>query len=271
LVLKHSIILKKEIMKSMILALSVALNVAFVGISCMKGNLEPDPKTAKGIATSNRALSAPQTIVCTNCSLDDLPLEPAGEFANVVARYRTTHHTVFNNFAKGLLNNSISPNLGTQVSSNFADARTCWFELNRIKKYICLMENYASQLGITPDRLGIRFYYGVYPSQYQRDPRFSDKHTLFLAATYQNDEGEHIDFDPRKSAASGGIVTLQNQVLGNEPSVFVLSPRPASSQTGPNNTLNQGDLCPPGFGCLLTLNAVDNMVPLRPLDLTVHY
>jgi hypothetical protein len=258
-------------MKSLILALSIALNVAFIGIGCMKGNLEPERATAQGTAKSSRALAAPQTIICTNCSIDDLPLEPAGEFANVVARYRTTHHAVFNDFAKGLLNNATIANTGTMVSNNFADARTCWFELDRIKKYICLMENYASQLGIPSNKLGIRFYYGVYPSQYQRDHSFSDKHTLFLTATMRNEMGEHIDFDPRKSAATGAIVTLQSQILTNEPSVFVLSPRPASTQTSPNNALNQGDLCPPGTGCLQTLLAVDNMVPNRPLDPTVYY
>jgi hypothetical protein len=258
-------------MKSLILALSIALNLAFIGIGCMKGNLEPDPMAAKDTDNTGRPLGASQTIVCTNCSIDDLPLEPAGEFANVVARYRTTHHAVFNNFAKGLLNNTTTPNMGTVVSNNFADARTCWFELDRIKKYICLMENYAGKLGYTSDKLGIRFYYGVYPSNYQRDPSFSDKHTLFLAATLRNEMGEHIDFDPRMSAAIGSIVTLDSQVLANEPSVFVMSPRPASTPAGPNNTMNLGDLCPPGTGCLPTLTAVDMKVPNRPLDPVIFY
>jgi hypothetical protein len=268
----HIFNLKHTIMKSIFLLFSLAANILMIGVACKKNEAAQARHTATA-ANDTKALGtvAQQVIKCTDCTVDDLAWESAGEFANVVGRYRTTHQELFNNFAKGMLNSSVYPNLGSIVNNNFQDARTCWFGLDRIKKYICLLEHYAGMIGIPSTKLGMRFYYGVYPSNYQRDVSLSNKHTLFIASTYEDEIWGHVDFDPRKSTGGGGIVTLGDQVVNNEPLVFVMSAKAATNQQNPNPTLNQGDLCPPGNSCSPTLNAVDGKVPVRPLDPTVYY
>jgi hypothetical protein len=239
---------------------------------CVKQRTEIDENgvDAVSINDTGELSGLPPATFCTSCVVDDLQRETVQEFSDVVARYRTTHHQLFNQFAKGVLDSSPHPNTGTHVGQGFQDARSCWFGLDRLKKFICLMEKYSQQLNIPSSQLGIRFYYGVYPTNYSRDINLSDKHTLFLTATQgATNPGQHEDFDPYISVTRGSVISLASLINGGIPAtseIFVQSARPAN-QTPPNNTLNQGDLCPPGSGCLPTLQAIDLSNPIKPLGI----
>lgn len=231
----------------------------------------------------NGSFSLGNNSSCYNCVVDDLHGEPAYEFVNVTARYKTTHQQLFNKFAQGLLNNSAYPNSGVQVPSEFKDARSCWFSLDTLQKYQCLLLRYSKELGIPSSRLGIRFYYCVYPDEYQRDPTLSNRHTLYLVSTYdKNNTGLHIDFDPRATARMrailGGdsIVTIAGQIRDSASSMFAIGGtsgmafRAPSPSTPASVSMNQGDLCPPGTGCYPTLDTVDLVRAFMPLSPTTH-
>jgi hypothetical protein len=203
---------------------------------------------------------------CYDCTVDDLHGETDEEFAIVTARYRTTHQELFNKFAKGILDNSVYPNTGTKIGTDsFQDARSCWFSADTLKKFICLMEKYAAKIGVPPSRLGLRFYYAVYPTDYDRDQKFSDRHTLYITATEDKyNTGIYEDFDPRMSAATGKLHTLSSLIQDSIPqSFFSIGGRPQVS-------MNEGDLCPPGKGCRSTINAIDTKKPFVPLGTTTH-
>jgi hypothetical protein len=261
-------------MKTIALSLSICFNLILVAaiIGCNKSAVDADVQNLRsnGDIKHGTPQGGEPTTFCTNCAVDNLPGEPAAEFANVVARYRDNHQKLFNAFAKNQLNNSVFPNTGTQVGTLFQDTRSCMFDLDRIKKFICLTERHSAAIGLTSQQLGLRFYYGIYPSSYTSDPRYSNMHTLYITATYRDNAGQYRDFDPRRSALAGSIVPLQNLILSNDPDMLVLGGRSAFP-TPTGAALNHGDLCPPGNGCDPTLNAVDMMAPNRPLDPIFSY
>ncbi len=214
----------------------------------------------------------PAYISCYNCTVDDIHGETVGEFANVIARYRTTHQKLFNEYAKGNLNSSPYPNTGITVASDFEDARSCWFPIDSIKKFICLMERYSATLGFSPANLGIRFYYGVYWSQYEKETSFSNRHTLYLTATLRkNGTADNVDFDPKMSADSGVVVPLSALIRDQYKNTTIFSIDAGSSAaylTSRAVTMNQGDLCPPRTGCNPTIKAIDIWKPAVPLNNT---
>lgn len=218
---------------------------------------------------SYKVSSLPNFSSCYNCLTDDIHGETAQEFADVTARYRTTHFTFYNALAKNQLTATGMSVPNYNKSSTFQDSRSCWFSADTVKKFICLMEKYAATINIPSSDLGVRFYYANYDNVNVFDPNFANHHTLYLVPTaYDTKTGAIVDFEPRKSASTGNLVYLSNfindtlpgfgtqnlMIVGGMPSLF------QSRQTTPgtvNISTNQGDLCPPSTGCNPTLTAID--------------
>lgn len=196
---------------------------------------------------------------CYNCITDDIHGETAAEFADVVARYNTTHASKYNDYATGRLSGTSLGSPSRIELPTFQDAQSCWYSVDTLKKFICLMEKYAAKSKIKSSDLGVRFYYANYPDNYTRDITLSKHHTLFLTAT-TNFGGNNIDFDPRISAKEGqtgakGVTYIASLIDTTDPGfktreLFILAGKAS---------MNQGDLCPPGTGCKNTLSAVDNV------------
>src|SRR5207248_1302452 len=142
----------------------------------------------------------------------------------------------------------------------FQDARSCWFSLDRLKKFICLMEQYSAKARINKP-LGIRFYYADYSKDSTRCPypNYIKHHTLHLVPTYV-DSKKIISFDPKLSRP-GHPVTIVDKIKANSPdTLFILSGLRVYTSVLPdqNAAMNQGNLCPPGEGCDDVLKAIDD-------------
>lgn len=201
---------------------------------------------------------------CYNCSTDTFSGITIGEFKYGIARYRTTHFDSINN-------EPYMANLGLK------DARACWYSLNTLKKFICLIEKYSGQLVSNTDSLdlGIRFYYAVYPdSSTPRIDHFDiadkSRHTLFLVPTYfSSADSLNIDFDPRYSVSPLNFAIYSGDsasafALGYAPRSF--TPGSSGSSNNSNSTnggnQNQGQLCPPTCpnNVTSTMNTIDNLL-----------
>ena len=193
---------------------------------------------------------------CYNCVADDLHYQTPAQFADAVMRYENTSKYAYEQYKKGNALNAMG-NHSHNTMPGFTDAQSCWFAADTLKKFICLMEKYSKQKGISIDKLGVRFYYGNYAtntSAYRpHNPAYANMHTLFLVPTVDTllkDGRVHLDFDPKSSALNAGpdIITLAKRIA--------ISPNaPAFVLTGnvSNFNMNEGDLCPPGSGCNSTL------------------
>jgi len=158
------------------------------------------------------------------------------EFTSDIARYKTTRTDIIENDLKA-------------KGKNFQDARSCWFSLKTLKEYIAIVESSSSKLDISPDSLGIRFYYGVYPQRINPlvnrfDTLNAGRHTLFLVPTYSKGiRNQNIDFDPRVSITP--LAETIEKYFGsklkgvNQPQELILKSTSTSIK-------NQGQLCPPG-------------------------
>jgi hypothetical protein len=256
-------------MKKFLIASNVFLLITVYFFAC----------TSKGKLATNedgsyKIPNAPNFSSCYNCLTDDIHGETASEFANVTARYRSTHFTLYNAMAKNQLSATsmvgfTSPNYNK--TNEFEDARSCWFSADTLKKFICLMEKYANDIKIPSSNLGIRFYYANYDNVKVFEPTYSNHHTLYMVPTvFDRSSQNFVDFEPRESAKAGNIVSIskfinkETNTWSTKP-LFIIGGKSSTVKitqadgTTTNVSTNQGDLCPPKRGCKPTLDAVDNV------------
>ena len=215
---------------------------------------------------------------CYNCVVDDIHGETAAEFADVTGRYRTTHQKLYNAYVSNQFTSLTGWNSPYTVSAKgFKDARSCWYSVDTLKKFICLLEKFSEKVNLKPADLGVRFYYGNYTETYQRDVPSAIHHTLYLTPTYTTKDGAKIDFEARISAANGTITTLASLINRNDSIPYFNQPlfmiagtteqnkrKVAMTPSGSpedNVSMNQGDLCPPSTDCNPTLDAIDVAEP----------
>lgn len=86
--------------------------------------------------------------------------------------------------------------------ANIKDARACWFDLERLKDYICRLETEVAQRGcINTENLGLRFYYAAHSKTQPLEgvpSNYKGLHTLVIMPTYADEVGNNVDFDPTK-------------------------------------------------------------------------
>jgi hypothetical protein len=136
---------------------------------------------------------------------------------------------------------------------NISDARTIWFSLDDLKNFIWQIEYHSVNAGakINPSDLGIRMYYGQYPSETEIKgnaslkiiPEYGGKHTLFMVPTILQDT-INMEFDPRalfKKHVPGTNNTIQPLFnRGDKKSNFF-----NFIQDDEATIMNHGGLCPP--------------------------
>ncbi|OQP53453.1 hypothetical protein A4H97_23705 [Niastella yeongjuensis] len=127
------------------------------------------------------------------------------------------------------------------------DARACWYSIDTLKKYICQIEKYSHKLHIDTQKLGIRFFYAVYPENIP-NVRYRNHHTLFMVPT-QFVNGANVDFDPRYTLKAGikpQSAVLRQVPLTEKPLILgSLSADDSFSNPEIDMGKNQGQLCPP--------------------------
>lgn len=111
-------------------------------------------------------------------------------------------------------------------TAGIEDARSIWFSLDGLKSFINTIEKNSASLNIPSKDLGVNMYYAVY----KNNPEYKGLHTIFMAPTYKNNNGEQIDFDPLISVAKKKIVTFEELTKTLNTDAYVW---------------NNGSLCPP--------------------------
>lgn len=155
------------------------------------------------------------------------------------------------------------------VGTTGCDARSAWFSLDAIKKFVLEIESKSlTNLRYDHATLGIRFYYGAYPSdpkdsawdlivttplpggytdadKYKKD--YAGKHTLLLVPTYKttvDGASVNMDFDPDQVTTDiAGVTTPTAMDV-----IFRTSP-------GSVMMLNHSSLAPPPDDIMLKNSA----------------
>ncbi|MGC4101576.1 hypothetical protein [Ferruginibacter sp.] len=124
------------------------------------------------------------------------------------------------------------------------DARSIWFSLETIKKFIWIIESNQCKKNCR-DSLGIRIYYARYPEA--KDPiwktpglapeaRYAGHHTVFMIPTYWDPrDSMHHDFDPMSRICRGPFDT---SATAKPTTIFF-------EFTGDPDGQNHGNLIPP--------------------------
>jgi len=221
-----------------------------------------------GNGTAQRSSPAPASSI--DCDNDGFFGLTAMDFMKGIARYRDKRWRQVNKIARQDV-----------PGRRFNDPRSCWYSLDTLKKFICLIEKYSQQLGLPSDKLGINFYYAVYPGQGVWNEDYRCAHTLFMAPTFSQpvlnhpDSSVNIDFDPRftvdeRSRNPGLPIQTYAEILrtGNASrQVLVLDGsnangalRRGSLETPPTMFRNQGQLCPNFPNCPVGVTSVFDLV-----------
>jgi hypothetical protein len=192
---------------------------------------------------------------CYDCGNDTFYGITVEQFMTGVARYRATHAYRINH----------EPYM---EHDSMKDARACWYSLDTLEKYICLIKKYSEGRGLKPDELGIRFYYAVYPSDAAdlANPKYISHHTLFMVPTYDTlGNNENVDFDPRQGLqplASYFSKKNTGPASGAQMRVTILD-LGGQQRNAQQMAKNQGQLCPPNCppAVVTTLEAIDQAYP----------
>lgn len=245
-------------MKKISIGLNVVMAATIVGMAYY---IYSEKKSVDSILISGKDTAYKSCFDCSSDAFYGLQLD---DCMIDIARYRKTHWNAIND----------NPYMQTALGKNkpMKDARACWYSLDTLKKFICLIENYSlkNRYSYTSKDLGIRFYYAVYPDPLEGNPEYKSHHTLFMVPTLNE-----VDFDPRYSFLHGADPKNQplDSIILNDPSEqpLILDWTTSNNfQTGFTGTMakNQGNLCPPT--CLLlpcdnggnrTLNFIDCRYP----------
>ena len=146
------------------------------------------------------------------------------------------------------------------TAPNNLDARSVWFSLATIKKFIYEIDRNACQSKcpeVNQNTLGIRFYFGEYPQKVASDPlfsgvpnKYSGLHTLFMVPTYWDAAmGDNMDYDPRWNLQAGGNrckpTSLSDFKKDAKNKEFLAKYMMVVAAPEPNGMQNHGNLCPP--------------------------
>ena len=199
-------------------------------------------------------LPPPEYKSCYDCGKDTFYGITLEEFMTGIARYKTTHSARVDK----------QPYM---AGHGLTDARACWFSLDTLEKYICLIKKYSANLGLPSSQLGVRFYYAVYPSHPYDvwDPKYISRHTLFMVPTRADQTvgtvnanvDVNIDFDPRV-----GTFPLANYFSGDHKK-RIMALDLGGGGRDPEMAKNQGQLCPPNCppDAANSLSGIDQVFP----------
>lgn len=208
-------------------SISVAINIILISVILLMA--------FNSSSNLTDASSSKSQVGCTNDAFYGLT---ADEFVKGVARYRKTHWEKINS-------DPYMQNGGINKQA-LTDARACWYSIDTLKKFICLIERYSQSLGLGSGKLGIRFYYATYPHQGVWKAEYKSRHTLFMVPTfYAEQQKANIDFDPRFCSLNNkNILQPLSQTVKGTPQMQVFGLDGESANSGAM-AKNQGQLCPP--------------------------
>jgi hypothetical protein len=220
-------------MKKLLLSTSLLVNIVFLLLACtkedtleLKGN--PPATASNGRASLQNPAADDGTTGCSG-PYAGMPYALVWQMIN---NYKTNQQQAIEN------------------SLGFNDANSCWFELEKIKEFICHLETAVLQSNCDNIRsLGLRFYYGAHtsnPAAYGMPGNYAGLHNLVIIPTYRNTAGANVDFDPSRidlttctplpfSQLDGGA-KLRNLMIANtsaSANIFAMN----HGQLGPPDTV----------------------------------
>lgn len=163
------------------ITLSVLLNAAFIFYACTKQQVRDEADEPGGISAKTGAqaelTSAPG--ICYG------PFNgmPQTDVMRMIKNYDLNQRTAIRN------------QLG------FRDAKNCWFDIVKLKNFICQAETILQQSGCSLKISGVRFHYAAHDQQsvitYGLPLNYQRLHTLIMIPTYYDSvRKEHFDFNP---------------------------------------------------------------------------
>ena len=248
-----------------IAAISLCINIILIGAVVY---LSMNGKNYTCVACDDNNLYLPN---CDMARPYDLGLAK-----QLVDSYRVNQWAAINSFVQPFAR------AGGESTPDNIDARSAWFSLETLKMFIHTIETYTSAncknnpgSNATnppkPPLLGIRIYYGQYPSDHgqlsnykpssssdeegdftasnQNSFQYAGMHTLLMIPTCDDASGNHVDFDPRDMNVSLCPIQMLTDFsfhssLGDD--ILALGVESVGT-TSPGN--KRGGLAPPPFHC----------------------
>lgn len=164
-------------MKKLFISVSVMLNLAFFIVACSKMDA-PAPQTA---GTGRYTTDGSSTM------------------SSAVNGGKYYGGLTFRDVVKMINNYGDNQAKVIEQQMGIEDARSCWFSVAEIKRFITHLEADVLQNGsLDANGLGIRFYYGAHdkmPTLAGTPASYGMHHNLVMIPTY-SDKGSNIDFNP---------------------------------------------------------------------------
>jgi hypothetical protein len=220
-------------MKKLLLSASLAINIVFLLLACTKENVAELKEGSFASGNKNPAS-------LRNASARSNPATCTGPFQGMP--YSLVHEMI-NNYRN-------KQQLAIEAGLGINDANMCWFDLARMKEFICHLESLVEQSGCANiSGLGLRFYYGAHgnnPAAYGLPDNYAGLHNLVIIPTYRSTTGMNVDFDPSKIDPSTCAPSPLRQLGGSEKlNNIIVANNANSSAAGDIFAMNHGQLGPP--------------------------
>lgn len=106
----------------------------------------------------------------------------------------------------------------TSIGGNAIDAesetKSLWMSMDEMQNYLCVVRNYAKQMGLNANDLGLRIYFIRYKPA---GNEFDNKLSVAFIPTYKSERGTSTDYDATrlKSTAilDGGQTFIMNRIM----------------------------------------------------------
>jgi hypothetical protein len=228
-------------MKSNRINVLVLLSLPIAFILGTMARMEPAPQTF-------RPNSAPKQISDFINPSETITIDkvPYMDLMRMMAKYRDERQAIINNHFRGT-----GPG---KYGEDFEDSRYYYVSLQTMERYIAYIRQQIAANNLTVQFSGIRIYPIVYPNTgsnayFSSIPSIYRNHqSLVFAATYMNEEGYAVDFDPDVYMANPGGSGNVPRSLDKPDSISVatfLSTTFGGNLNGHYSAQDHTWLCPP--------------------------
>jgi hypothetical protein len=170
-------------LKRCLIICSVLLNIAFIFYACTKQQVSGKDEAGAGVENTTARFKTAGANEPVNTCYGPFNGMPYADVLRMINNYNTRQYVAIRN---GL---------------GFNDAKTCWFEITKLKNFICQAESILEQSGCPLKISGVRFHYAAHDQQsiaaYQLPQNYLRLHTLIMVPTYYDPVArKHFDFNP---------------------------------------------------------------------------
>ena len=110
--------------------------------------------------------------------------------------------------------NYFKESIGSNTINAAEETKSLWMSMAEMQNYLCVVRNYADELDLNPEDLGLRIYFIRYKPT---GTEFDNKLSVAFIPTYKGPRGTSMDYDATRLQSTtileGGQTFIMNRIM----------------------------------------------------------